>query len=119
MGVIAEATDRVAVMYAGRLAELGDVRQVLTRPQHPYTQGLVASTPVAASSSDAPRRERLVQIPGNMPRLDQLPQGCAFNPRCEIAQNKCRTAPVPTTELCGGVAACWYAGHRLPGDVQS
>ncbi len=128
MGVIAEATDRVAVLYAGRLAELGDVRQVLTSPQHPYTQGLVASTPVASKAPGntlentlgkapgAGQRERLVQIPGNMPRLDQLPQGCAFHPRCEIAQNKCRNTPVPTIELCGGTAACWFAGDKSTGE---
>jgi peptide/nickel transport system ATP-binding protein len=115
MGVIAEATDRVAVLYAGRLAELGGVRQVLTRPQHPYTQGLVASTPVASTGHGV--RERLVQIPGNMPRLDQLPQGCAFHPRCEIAQRQCLTAPVPTIAACGGTAACWYAGDRAAGEA--
>lgn len=101
MGVIAEAADRVAVMYAGRLAELGPVREVLTQPQHPYTQGLMASTPLAAQ-----RRKRLHQIPGSMPRLDHMPEGCAFHPRCPHAQDKCRNAPRPAAE--GGRAACWF-----------
>ncbi len=101
MGVIAEAADRVAVMYAGRLAELGPVRDVLTRPQHPYTDGLMASTPLAAQG-----RNRLHQIPGAMPRLTQMPDGCAFHPRCPRAQPQCRRAPHPT--MGDGRAACWF-----------
>ena len=73
MGVIAEAADRIAVMYAGRLAELGPVRDVITRAKHPYTSGLMASTPLASQG-----QKRLRQIPGSMPRLDNLPVGCAF-----------------------------------------
>ena len=101
MGVIAEATDRVAVMYAGRLAELGPVRDVLTHPQHPYTHGLMASTPLASQG-----KSRLHQIPGAMPRLDAVPDGCAFNPRCPNATDKCRQSPVP--RVSNGQAACWY-----------
>ncbi|MDU8913870.1 ABC transporter ATP-binding protein [Aestuariicoccus sp. MJ-SS9] len=101
MGVIAETADRVAVMYAGRLAELGPVREVLTRPEHPYTYGLMASTPLAAAS-----QRRLHQIPGSMPRLTSVPEGCAFNPRCDRATDKCRAAPVPRIEH--GRAACWH-----------
>ncbi|TNF21060.1 MAG: ABC transporter ATP-binding protein [Rhodobacteraceae bacterium] len=101
MGVIAEATDRVAVMYAGRLAELGPVEQVLTRPQHPYTHGLMASTPLASAGKD-----RLHQIPGAMPRLDAVPDGCAFHPRCPRATEVCRRPPPPKVE--NGLAACWH-----------
>ncbi len=101
MGVIAEAADRVAVMYSGRLAELGPVRDVLSQPEHPYTHGLMASTPLAAQG-----QRRLHQIPGAMPRLDQLPDGCAFHPRCPSAQDKCRHAPLP--DMQGGRTACWY-----------
>jgi len=103
MGVIAEAADRVAVMYAGRLAEIGPVRQVITDAHHPYTSGLMASTPLASSG-----RERLRQIPGSMPRLESLPSGCAFHPRCERAAPKCRQDPYPRVEDCDGRVACWY-----------
>ncbi|PWG17046.1 ABC transporter ATP-binding protein [Salibaculum griseiflavum] len=103
MGVIAEAADRVAVMYAGRLAELGPVREVLTQARHPYTAGLMASTPLASQG-----RKRLRQIPGSMPRLGALPTGCAFHPRCEFAQDKCRQEPGPTLDRCDGRAACWF-----------
>ena len=101
MGVIAETVDRVAVMYAGRLAELGSVREVLTRPHHPYTHGLMASTPLASAG-----KARLHQIPGSMPRLTQMPEGCAFHPRCPRVQERCRHAPSP--EMMDGRAACWF-----------
>ena len=104
MGVIAEAADRVAVMYAGRLAELGPVREVLTRPAHPYTTGLMASTPLASKG-----RKRLNQIPGAMPPLARLPEGCAFHPRCPRAEDKCLHDPGPSLAGCGGRAACWFA----------
>ncbi|MCH8550991.1 MAG: ABC transporter ATP-binding protein [Natronospirillum sp.] len=84
MGVIAEAADRVAVMYAGRLAEIGTVRQVVLDPHHPYTVGLMGSIPSLTHDID-----RLTQIPGSMPRLDNIPKGCAFNPRCERAFDRC------------------------------
>ncbi len=101
MGVIAETADRVAVMYAGRLAELGSVRDVLTAPHHPYTHGLMASTPLASQG-----KARLHQIPGSMPRLTAMPDGCAFHPRCPRAQDKCRHAPGP--DMVDGRAACWF-----------
>lgn len=101
MGVIAEAADRVAVMYAGKLAELGPVREVLGRPRHPYTDGLMGSTPLASRG-----KARLHQIPGAMPALDSLPDGCAFHPRCPYVQTKCR-AQVPTLAD-GGGAACFF-----------
>ena len=101
MGVIAEAADRVAVMYAGRLAELGDVRDVLTAPRHPYTFGLMASTPLASAG-----KARLHQIEGAMPRLNKVPEGCPFHPRCAYAQDKCRADPSP--QIKDGAAACWF-----------
>jgi len=103
MGVIAETADRVAVMYAGRLAELGPVRDVLTTPQHPYTQGLMGSTPLASKGLD-----RLRQIPGSMPRLGKLPDGCAFAPRCDFAKEKCVQSPIPRLGADMPRAACWY-----------
>lgn len=103
MGVIAETADSVAVMYAGRTAELGPVREVLTRPHHPYTAGLMGSAPLAALG-----QKRLRQIPGNMPRLGSLPEGCAFHPRCDRAQDACRKSPGPTLAADQGRAACWF-----------
>ncbi|SHJ61690.1 peptide/nickel transport system ATP-binding protein [Palleronia salina] len=103
MGVIAETADRVAVVYAGRLAELGPVAEVLGRPRHPYTEGLMGSTPAASAG-----RARLHQIPGSMPRLGHLPPGCPFHPRCPKAQDDCRADPAPTLAACNGRAACWH-----------
>ena len=77
MGVIAETADRVAVMYAGRIVEIGPVRTIIDRPSHPYTVGLMASIPRTSG-----RRGRLQQIDGAMPRFNAIPPGCAFNPRC-------------------------------------
>ncbi len=85
MGVIAETADRVCVLYAGRLAEIGTVRDVVKHPQHPYTQGLMAAIPSLAGDPD----EKLAQIPGSMPRLGAIPPGCAFNPRCLYAFDRC------------------------------
>jgi len=102
MGVIAETADRVAVMYAGRLTEIGPVQDVIQRPKHPYTVGLMGSIPAIGH-----RIERLIQIEGAMPRLTDIPQGCAFNPRCPKVAERCRIerpelVPVETSE-----AACW------------
>ena len=87
MGVIAETTDRVAVLYAGRIAEVGPTRSVLTQAAHPYTRGLMASTPDPSAVSG--QEQRLVQIPGAMPGLLAVPTGCAFHPRCERAKPRC------------------------------
>ncbi|WP_376988710.1 ABC transporter ATP-binding protein [Bosea sp. R86505] len=86
MGVIAETADRVAVMYAGRVAEIGPVRDVVKQPLHPYAKGLMGAIPSLEGETT-----RLVQIPGSMPRLSAIPQGCAFNPRCAQAFDRCRT----------------------------
>jgi peptide/nickel transport system ATP-binding protein len=85
MGVIAETSDRVAVMYAGRVAEIGPVQDVVQNPLHPYAKGLMGAIPTLASEAN-----RLVQIPGSMPRLSAIPQGCSFNPRCSQAFDRCR-----------------------------
>ncbi|MEY2594508.1 MAG: hypothetical protein RI972_2197, partial [Pseudomonadota bacterium] len=85
MGVIAETCDRVAVMYAGRVVEIGPVQDVIHCPAHPYTLGLMGSIP----SMDG-QAERLTQIDGSMPRLNAIPPGCAFNPRCTRATERCR-----------------------------
>ena len=102
MGVIAETADRIAVMYAGRVVEIGAVADVVRAPSHPYTAGLMASIPAL----DA-RVERLRQIDGAMPQLHAIPPGCAFNPRCPHAFARC-TAERPGLLPAGRTrAACW------------
>ena len=86
MGVIAETADRVAVMYAGRIIEIGPVQQVIQEALHPYTNGLMRSIPTLD-----PEIQELEQIPGSMPRLNAIPAGCAFNPRCREVFDKCLT----------------------------
>ena len=105
MGVIAEACDRVAVMYAGRVAEIGPVASVIHRPAHPYTVGLMGSIP-----SMTAERERLAQIDGSMPRLTAIPSGCAFNPRCPRVQARCRSERPDLATAGDTRAACWFAG---------
>ena len=102
MGVIAETADRVAVMYAGRIAEIGPVSDVIHKPQHPYTIGLMGSIPEFES-----QRERLVQIDGAMPRLDSIPQGCAFNPRCTKVFDRCKIERPELLSAGSTQAACW------------
>ena len=102
MGVIAETADRVAVMYAGRIAEVGPVAAVIRAPAHPYAEGLMASIP-----SLEHRAGRLRQIDGAMPRLNAIPQGCAFNPRCPKAFDRCRVERPDLMEAGATRAACW------------
>jgi peptide/nickel transport system ATP-binding protein len=102
MGVIAEASDRVAVMYAGRIVEIGPVQQVIHQPAHPYTVGLMGSIPSMESA-----RERLLQIDGAMPRLNAIPPGCAFNPRCPKVFERCRHERPDLLQGPATRAACW------------
>lgn len=102
MGVIAEACDRVAVMYAGRVAEIGPVRDVVKNPQHPYTVGLMGSIPSLTHET-----ERLVQIPGSMPRLDAIPTGCAYNPRCNRVFERCKQERPNLIPAGAGHVSCW------------
>ncbi len=102
MGVIAETCDRVAVMYAGRVVEIGPVRDVIHAPAHPYTVGLMGSIP--AMDED---RERLLQIDGAMPRLTAIPPGCAFHPRCPRVFDRCRIERPDLFEAGSTRAACW------------
>ena len=105
MGVIAETCDRVAVMYAGRIAEIGPVADVINRPSHPYTVGLMGSIP--AKDED---RERLTQIDGAMPRLNAIPKGCAFNPRCPKVFDRCKSERPDLLDAGATRAACWLVG---------
>ncbi|WP_296478625.1 ABC transporter ATP-binding protein [Roseinatronobacter sp.] len=103
MGVIAETADRVAVLYAGRLAEIGPVRDVIQNAEHPYTAGLMGSIPTLTQTA-----ERLTQIPGAMPRLNAIPQGCAFNPRCPKVFDRCyRDQPNLIARADGRQVSCW------------
>ena len=104
MGVIAETADRVAVMYAGRIVEIGPVADVIHRPEHPYTVGLMGSIP-----SIVEERERLTQIEGSMPRLDSVPGGCAYHPRCGRAIDRCRRERPELLPVRATRAACWVA----------
>ncbi len=108
MGVIAETADRVAVMYAGRIAEIGPVADVIHKPQHPYTIGLMGSIPQFET-----QLERLIQIDGAMPRLDSIPKGCAFNPRCTKVFDMCKTSRPELMEAASSRAACWLHESRL------
>jgi peptide/nickel transport system ATP-binding protein len=107
MGVIAETCDRVAVMYAGRVAEIGPVQRVIHAPAHPYTAGLMGAIP--AIDRD---RERLVQIDGAMPRLDAIPSGCAFHPRCPRVMPRCHHERPELMDAGQTRAACWL--HDVP-----
>jgi peptide/nickel transport system ATP-binding protein len=106
VGVAAEISDRIAVMYAGRLVETGIVREVMRQPRHPYTAGLLASIVHGGL-----RGRRLETIPGSPPSLAALPPGCAFQPRCARADARCSTAQPPSVALAPGtMARCFHAG---------
>ncbi len=97
LGVVAQTADDVAVMYLGRIVESASVRDVLKRPAHPYTRGLLASLPSLAGKSD-----RLPSIPGSVPSLTEVPAGCPFHPRCPYAQSgRCDTGSPPPLETLG------------------
>jgi len=108
MGVIAETAQRVAVMYAGRLVELGPVREVIHSPRHPYTAGLMSSIPKITPQ----RNRRLAQIEGAMPRLNAIPPGCAFHPRCPKRFERCLVARPELVPAGASAAACWL--HAAP-----
>jgi len=106
MGVIAETADRVAVMYAGRIAEIGPVREVIHAARHPYTTGLMGSIPKLGAGRGK-RDARLVQIEGAMPRLNAIPPGCAFHPRCGKCFERCRTERPEPLAVGANLTACW------------
>jgi peptide/nickel transport system ATP-binding protein len=110
MGVIAETADRVAVMYAGRIVEVGPVQDVIKRGRHPYTHGLMSSIPVIRHDV-----EQLIQIDGSMPRLTDIPSGCAFNPRCPKVFGHCRAERPELVKVDATRAACWLYDPQQPG----
>ncbi|MBT4700807.1 MAG: ABC transporter ATP-binding protein [Rhodospirillaceae bacterium] len=101
LGVVSEIADEVMVMYAGRVVEQASAAELFATPNHPYTQGLIATLPQSQN-----KNKRLPAIPGQVPDLRDMPQGCAFAPRCPIAEDRCR---VETPPLVGGTA-CWKVG---------
>jgi peptide/nickel transport system ATP-binding protein len=111
LGVVAQTAQRVIVMYAGKKVEEADVETLFANPRHPYTRGLMASipaVPLPGVKADA----RLVEIPGMVPSLTNLPNGCAFAPRCKLALDRCREQYPPLEDRGGGhLAACWRAAE--------
>jgi peptide/nickel transport system ATP-binding protein len=107
MGVIAETADRVAVMYAGRIAEIGPVREVVKNARHPYARGLMGAIPTLETNES-----RLIQIPGSMPRLTAIPAGCAFNPRCGDVFARCHTERPDPIRVGQSDVACWLYAEK-------
>jgi peptide/nickel transport system ATP-binding protein/oligopeptide transport system ATP-binding protein len=101
LGVVAEIAQRIVVMYAGRVVEEGTTRDIFENPTHPYTRGLLRSVPKLGERSRK-GRTRLVEIPGMVPSLYELPQGCSFHPRCRHAMDICRQTPPEFVDL-GGI----------------
>lgn len=112
MGVIAETADRVAVMYAGRIVEIGPVADVIRHPKHPYASGLMGAIPALGA-----KVQRLTQISGAMPRLNAIPQGCAFRPRCTLAIAKCAEAVPPLVRVGATSARCWLHEEQVERSV--
>ena len=116
LGVVAEAADRVAVMYAGRIVELGSVFDLFERPRHPYTRGLLNAIPHLDHLQDERHRERLNEIPGIVTPLTRLPPGCRFAPRCAHADDRCRQEYPPfEQESEEHWVACWHSGASIGG----
>jgi peptide/nickel transport system ATP-binding protein len=111
MGVIAETADRVAVMYAGRIAEIGPVREIIHAPRHPYTVGLMGAIPKLGARRHGSRAP-LVQIEGSMPRLNAMPSGCAFHPRCPRRMERCVTERPEPLQAGAHRVACWLHAER-------
>jgi peptide/nickel transport system ATP-binding protein len=103
LAVVSEVTQRIAVLYAGKVVEIGPTRQIIDNPQHPYTQGLIKALPQMAGGE-----RRLNQIPGMMPSLRDMPSGCPFQPRCTISIDKCiHEIPTLSTVASGAQVACF------------
>jgi oligopeptide/dipeptide ABC transporter ATP-binding protein len=104
-GIVASMCDRVAVMYAGHIVEVGEVTAIFSRPSHPYTKALLRAVPTLDADI-----ERLETIAGQPPALDALPPGCPFAPRCPLVHDRClETYPPAVTVEPGHVASCWVA----------
>ena len=109
LGVIGEMADQVVVMYMGKIVEVADVNSIFSNPKHPYTLGLLNSIPLIT----ADERERLYTIPGSVPNLFEIPEGCLFSPRCPYRMDECREDPPIFEVEDGHQARCWL--HRAGG----
>jgi oligopeptide/dipeptide ABC transporter ATP-binding protein len=108
LGIVAETCDRVAVMYAGKIVEIGSVERVYQAPAHPYTNALMKALPKLERKT-----RRLYQIEGEPPNLNELPSGCTFHPRCFTAMDICREEYPPEVPVSGGgTATCWLLAKR-------
>lgn len=103
--VVAAMCDEVAVMYGGRIVEQGPVSEVFSKPRHPYTRGLLESQPTLDNIRPG-EIVRLPSIPGSVPSLTEMPEGCAFRTRCKRATDECATVPMLRGER--SLAACWH-----------
>lgn len=113
IGVAAEMADRLIIMYAGKIMEEGRTNDLFDRPRHPYTKGLLESVP----SMDGERGIPLKSIKGSIPGLHQVPEGCRFAPRCEIATKKCLSEQPPLTVDQFGSVACWHTDLVVSDEV--
>ncbi|AMQ04973.1 ABC transporter ATP-binding protein [Sporosarcina psychrophila] len=104
LGVVAEMCDEVVIMYAGLIVEQADIKTIFDNPKHPYTQGLLNSRPGTNANE---RKQRLVSIPGSVPRPDELPPGCTFAARCPYVMEKCKTEKPPLYKLENQLSRCW------------
>ena len=114
LGVVADVADRIAVMYAGRIVEQGDIFPLYANPAHPYTKGLLESIPRLDQKG-----QQLAAIGGLPPNLTMIPPGCPFNPRCKYAQDVCRVDPPPPLREVTHhrLAACHFSEQVMAGDA--
>jgi oligopeptide/dipeptide ABC transporter ATP-binding protein len=112
LGVVAETSDRVAVMYAGKIVEEAPVRELFHHPRHPYTEGLLRAVP-RLDESAAEKKKRLHTIEGVVPNPLNLPPGCRFAPRCEHVRDKCREGEIPLIDLSHGPSSRCIRTHEI------
>ncbi len=115
LAVVAKICERIGVMYAGEIVEVGPKRDLFFHPRHPYTMSLLGCIPHFDSKN---RKRSLMSIPGRIPRLSQLPQGCIFSPRCFLAQERCQHERPPFSEITPGHSAACFFSETLPQRVE-